>query len=178
MLVDAFTETLHAWQNFYFMTGGAAATLIGLLFVALSLGWHLVSKETDEQFNAFVTPILVYFVSVLVLACVMLVPQMPSMLLGGLWLSLGLLGLLATGRALLGMFRLGRSSTTSLQHWLANIVLPAFGFGLLLYGAMWLIFTGSAEGLYAAALADGVLLVIGVARAWELVVWIGHQPRG
>lgn len=44
--MDRFTETLRSWHNFYFMTGGATATLVGLMFVALSLGRHLVSEET------------------------------------------------------------------------------------------------------------------------------------
>ena len=37
------TDVLHAWQNFYLLTGGAAATLTGLIFVAASLGANLPS---------------------------------------------------------------------------------------------------------------------------------------
>src|SRR5262245_38044229 len=72
--MDAFTETLRSWQNFYFMAGGAAAALMGLMFVALSLGTHLVSETTVANIGTFVTPSIIYFVSALLLACVMLVP--------------------------------------------------------------------------------------------------------
>jgi hypothetical protein len=79
---DVFIETLHTWQNFYFMIGGVVAGLLGLMFVALSL-MHLVSDETREEFEIFVTPSEVYFVSALLVACVMLVPALtpPSLAL-------------------------------------------------------------------------------------------------
>jgi hypothetical protein len=33
------------WQNFYLLTGTAAASLIGLVFVAISLGARLVPNQ-------------------------------------------------------------------------------------------------------------------------------------
>jgi hypothetical protein len=40
--MDAFTETLRSWQNFYFMIGGATATLVSLMFVAVTLGVQMI----------------------------------------------------------------------------------------------------------------------------------------
>jgi hypothetical protein len=48
---DAFVDTLQSWQNFYFMIGGASAGLIGLMFVALSLGMRLLSDNTRQSFT-------------------------------------------------------------------------------------------------------------------------------
>src|SRR4051794_22539365 len=73
-MIDAFNEALRGWQNFYFMMGGAAATLAGLMFVALSLGQHLIGETTRDQMKVFAMPSIIYFVSVLLLAGVMLVP--------------------------------------------------------------------------------------------------------
>ena len=61
-MTDLFIDTLHSWQNFYFMIGGASAGLMGLMFVALSLGTHLVNDETISSVGAFVTPSIIYFV--------------------------------------------------------------------------------------------------------------------
>src|SRR5262245_39721969 len=81
-MTDSFMDTLRSWQNFYFMIGGASAALIGLMFVALSLGVHLVNDEVKANFPAFVTPSIVYFVSALLLAGIMLVPVYTPMGLG------------------------------------------------------------------------------------------------
>jgi hypothetical protein len=47
---DVFNEMLHGWHNFYFMAGGAAAGLIGLMFVAL-LGNGSTQKFIAERYN-------------------------------------------------------------------------------------------------------------------------------
>src|SRR5690349_6600991 len=73
-MTDSFNEALSGWQNFYFMIGGASATLAGLMFVALSLGQHLITEQTKTQMKIFATPSVIYFVSVLLLAGMMLVP--------------------------------------------------------------------------------------------------------
>src|SRR5262249_31529398 len=72
--MDAFNEALRGWQNFYFMMGGAAATLAGLMFVALSLALHLINDRTRDQMRIFATPSIIYFVSVLLIAGTMLIP--------------------------------------------------------------------------------------------------------
>ncbi|MEO8396478.1 MAG: hypothetical protein ABI700_26020, partial [Chloroflexota bacterium] len=71
-MTDVFNEVLVKWQTFYFMMGGAAATLAGLMFVALSLGQHLIGETTRDQMKIFAMPSIIYFVSVLLLAGVML----------------------------------------------------------------------------------------------------------
>jgi hypothetical protein len=35
--MEAFTQAVEGWHDFYLMIGTAAATLVGLLFVSLSL---------------------------------------------------------------------------------------------------------------------------------------------
>jgi hypothetical protein len=93
MTID-FTETLHSWQNFYFMVGGASAGLIGLMLVALSLGLHLVTETTRTQIEAFATPSVLYFVSALLISCAMLVPDYDPPVLGALFMAGGAIGLL------------------------------------------------------------------------------------
>jgi hypothetical protein len=72
--MGGFGEALRGWQNFYFMAGGAAATLLGLMFVALSFGLHLINERTREEMRTFVAPSIFYFVSALLLSGIMLVP--------------------------------------------------------------------------------------------------------
>jgi hypothetical protein len=49
---------LHNWQNFYILMGTASATLIGLLFVAISTGGYIPAQQAKEYTRTFVYPIL------------------------------------------------------------------------------------------------------------------------
>jgi hypothetical protein len=52
---------LHGWDNFYITAATAGATLIGLLFVVVSLGSGLSASSAVHGVRAFVTPTLAHF---------------------------------------------------------------------------------------------------------------------
>ena len=64
---------LTEWQNFYMIVGSSAGALIGLQFVVLTLVASL-SRTQTEGGAAFVTPTIVHFGTVLLLAGVMSAP--------------------------------------------------------------------------------------------------------
>lgn len=49
------------WDPFYTLTGGTAGTLIGLIFVVITLGMDHAREGDTIRTRLFVTPILVYF---------------------------------------------------------------------------------------------------------------------
>lgn len=68
-------EILRAWQNFYMLAGGASASLIGLVFIAASLGTRLVDADTaTDGMRTFVTPIIIHFSTVLVISMLVMIP--------------------------------------------------------------------------------------------------------
>jgi hypothetical protein len=75
------------------LAGTAAATLIGLIFLAISLGARLVPAEDNTALRAFVVPIVIYFGAVLVLSALMLIPAYTPPLLGLTLIAAGLVGL-------------------------------------------------------------------------------------
>src|SRR5215831_5820427 len=91
---DALPAALQPWQNFYLLTGTAAATLTGLMFVAVTFGSSLVTRETASVSRAFLDPTYHHFVQVLLTACVVTVPVLGSTALGVLLLLAGLLRLI------------------------------------------------------------------------------------
>src|SRR5215207_4105134 len=91
--MEIFIETLDSWESYYFMLGGAAAALIGLMLVALSLGIRIVSKTTIADIKAFATPSVLYFVWVLMLSAVMLVPAKSPTFLVVILFPSGIIGL-------------------------------------------------------------------------------------
>jgi modulator of FtsH protease len=68
------------WQNFYVMTGGAAAALTGLLFVAMSL--HARSIMESRFFSRRAIGTLASLASQLLISGAVLIPGQPTALLG------------------------------------------------------------------------------------------------
>ncbi len=69
-----------SWQNFYVMTGGAAAALTGLLFVAMSLHAQTIMGSRFYRNRAITT--LMSLTSQLLLAGAVLIPGVPVLTVG------------------------------------------------------------------------------------------------
>jgi hypothetical protein len=167
------TDILHEWQNFYFMVGGASATLIGLMFVAVSIGSHLVNEEQMNNVRTYVSPTLYHFVHVLVFACIMLVPVHSQLTLALAIAVIHVLGL----RQIIAVFRRmsqqGYAENTRDKHWLWHVTLPALSYGLavaLSYGLFY-----RADLISGLALVAIVLLICAIRNTWVLVIWIAQQ---
>jgi hypothetical protein len=61
---------LEGWHDFYVVVGTGAAALTGLLFVIVSLGPHVVARQTLKGVRAFISPVAAHFVYVLVVSAV------------------------------------------------------------------------------------------------------------
>ncbi len=169
--MSTFTVSAATWQNFYLLVGAAAATLIGLMFVAVTFGSSLVTVQTPESSRAFLDPTVTHFVQVLTTACLMTIPTMGPTLLG---IALAAIGVMRVA-ALFSVHRHMRAAQRKhndieLSDWMSGIVLP-------LASHVTLIGTGVAFVLgYAAfsvlALVTVVILLNGIYGAWELMVWM------
>jgi hypothetical protein len=62
------------WSNFFITTGAAGGTLVGLLFVVVTLGTGLPTARKLDIAHASLTPALYSFASVLLQSMVVLVP--------------------------------------------------------------------------------------------------------
>lgn len=175
--MNNFTETLRSWQNFYFMTGGAAAALLGLMFVAVSMGvQHLGSAEITEDMRAFVTPNILYFTSALLLACAMLIPTITPLLLAILLLVGGLFGLVRTVPSVLRLISVARRNQDfNRADWLAQIILPVTSYVLILIATLGFLLNRWSLAFMTAWLAMILLLIAAIANTWSLVIWVVEQ---
>jgi hypothetical protein len=175
-MMDVFNETLRGWQYFYFMAGGAAAALIGLMFVALSLGMGVLSRMISDEAKAFVTPSVIYFVTVLFIACVMLVPTATPSLVGVLVGGAGVLGLGQTFRHVRSLIRAAkRNQDFTLFDWITQVILP-LGMYASLVVVMGALVMSQWDAAFMVLWAASVLLLIcAVSNTWSLVVWIVEQ---
>jgi hypothetical protein len=177
-MTDVFNEALHGWQNFYFMVGGVAATLLGLMFVALSMGTHLVTDEVRQEIDTFTSPSIFYFVSVLLLACVMLVPMISAVVLGMLLLLGGVSGLAWTApRVRLLILAARKHQDFEVSDWLGQIILPGLTYPLILIAALCFVVNEPFVAFGGVWLATISLLVCAISNTWSLVIWIIMQRK-
>src|SRR4051812_13392512 len=65
---------MEMWHDFYVVSGGGASALVGLMFVVVSVGQ--IGARSRADVRAFISPTVVFFASVLVIALAMLVPDL------------------------------------------------------------------------------------------------------
>ena len=160
------------WQNFYLMLGEAAATLVGLMFVAVTFGSRMVKPETASMARSFLDPTYGHFVHVIFTACLLTIPTMTGPVLGGLLL------VISVGRAA-RLFQIYAHmqeakrvhDTVDLSDWIMGIVLPTLWYVLLAGTAIAFILGFTVAFSLLAAVTVGVLLN-GIHSAWELLVWM------
>ena len=68
-------ETLKGWHDFYLLMGTAGATLLGLLFIAVSLGADYLTEERQAGIHTFMSPVVIHFTSVFFLSAIALFPS-------------------------------------------------------------------------------------------------------
>jgi hypothetical protein len=163
-----------AWQNFYILVGTAAATLIGLMFVALTFGASAMQGqkiENPEMTRAFLDPTLTHFVQVLVTSCFMLVPAISNPVLGALLAAVAIFRMAALVRVYRHM-RAAHAKHNDLEavDWIQGIGIPLVMHVLLGCGAV--LFMLGWSVLVLVAIVTIVVLLNGIYGAWELVVWI------
>ena len=77
------TDALGPWHEFYMLGGTASATMVGLLFVAASVGAGVFSADRRAPLRVFLSASVVNFSTVLAACLVVLAPVGNWMLLGG-----------------------------------------------------------------------------------------------
>ncbi|HVU11738.1 MAG TPA: hypothetical protein VHD90_10680 [Phototrophicaceae bacterium] len=168
-------DSLHDWQNFFVVTGGASASLIGLMFVSLSLGAHLVNAENERSIRTYVNPILLHLGIVLVTSCVMLVPTHTLISLALMLVIIGVVGLREAARVWSGMRREASDAGLEDQHWFWYLLVPLFSYVIACLIALGLLVSDQPVWLDGVAVLALALLVTSIRNMWVLVLWVVQQ---
>jgi len=164
---------LHGWENFFIVGATAGATLIGLMFVAITLGAGLSTPQGLNATHAFFTPTLIWFSGVLS-ECMALLPPWSSAWPVGI--ILGLLGLAGLAYQLFVILEQRKIDFTSLDwvDWTMFSVVPVLGDASLIAGAAGLI-AEKRFAPYAIAGAITLMLIAGIYGAWSIALWIARN---
>ena len=167
---DTLSQTLREWQTFYFLVGGAAAGLVGLTFVAITVGSGTITKQNIAGLRTFVNPSLIHFIYVLVTSAVVVMPGITRTQLG---ILLMLAGLVSAGRAVGTVpfiWQQYRRHVVDMHDWAWYFLAPMASY-LLYAGTGAALLRGSGQALTVLAWATIVLLVAGIRNTWDMVLW-------
>jgi hypothetical protein len=167
---DALAQPLQRWHDFYLLVGGAAATLVGLMFLAISLGSQLITPQQTEGLRVFVTPTVIHFIYVLAIAMVSVIPTLTRTPLGMLLVFAGLFSIGRTCAAVPYVRQQFREGFIDRSDWFWYVVTPLLSY-LMLVGTGASLLLGASQALSGLAVATLVLLVSGIRNAWDMVVW-------
>ena len=160
-----------AWQNFYVMTGGAAAALTGLLFVAMSLHARTIMDNTFYRNRAITT--LMSLTSQLLLSGAVLIPGQSLALLGAEVEATALFFLGITVRAVLTR---GPETGSAPMTWRRNVVELVGGttWNVLFNAAGVSLLLRTGGGLYLLAAVMFVMFGWNIYVAWVLITEVSE----
>jgi hypothetical protein len=168
---------LAAWQNFYVIVGSASAALTGLMFVVIALVSDLKRQSTAQEIDAFGTPTVVYFGTVLLVSAISTAPWQAlsnvSLAIG----ACGIAGLNYSAVIIKRLRRLSKARAMLKEEWLWYILFPLLVYALLLIAAVML--PGHPRPVsFLIGFTVLLLLFVGIHNAWDTVTFIAVSFKG
>jgi len=167
--MNGFEELVREWQIFYATIAGSAATLVGLLFVAMSLNVGMFMGTQNIGLRMLSRQTLSNFLYIIVFALIFLIPRQGPIGLGVPLMCNGIVGLVnnvSTLRTLFSNIPHGIFRRTAFVH--AAMALTAFS--ILIVVSFLVIVRASSASLYW-LVAPMILLLISASHdTWSLLI--------
>jgi hypothetical protein len=167
-------DALASWQPVYLTAGAAAATLVGLLFVGLSLHIRVVAAQSDVRSLARVT--LTEFFVVLLVALAVLQPTDSGAQVGDWLVGISVVSVVLIIRPVIDGVRSG-GGRIGLRMLIARFGVSTLSFvGFAAAGALFI--RGNAAAALDLLLPVLVLaLVVAVRNTWDLLVTVAERSN-
>jgi hypothetical protein len=140
------------------------------MFVAISFVSRSITQKSIPALQVFVSPTLIHFVYVLVLATVAVIPTMRRIPLGIVFVIAGLISLGRSASTIPFMRQQSRAQVVDRHDWVWHLIAPSVSY-LLIVGTGIGLLLGIGRALNGLALASILLLLSGIRNAWDMVVW-------
>ncbi|HKW45501.1 MAG TPA: hypothetical protein VJN22_07575 [Candidatus Eremiobacteraceae bacterium] len=162
---------LTPWSNFYIMTGTAAASLIGLMFVVITLLTGVErTRRSSDGISAFSTPTVVHFGAALLVSLLAVVPWHSLVPPSSIIALAGACGVVYVLR-LLDISRRKVEYEPDVEDWTWYTILPILAYGALFVGAL-LVLAAPVNALFDVAASVVLLIFIGIHNAWDIVTYL------
>jgi len=156
------------WANFYVITSAAAATLLGLLFVVITLAAERKRKD-KLSIGTYLTPTVIYFSSVLLMSALLTVPNQTRLSAVTCICLQGVAGLGYCGS--LAIRRGAGSAFYEARDLFPYVVFPFGAYALIVAGGL-LLLRRAQIGLDLVAAGLLVLLGIAIRNSWAIATTI------
>ena len=171
----AFTTAVAGWHDFYMLVGGAAAKLVGLLFVAVSLHLDLIMGPQRLALRPLAAQTFTSFVFLIALALNFLIPQQSPLGLSAPLFLTTLAGIVST----VSQLRLAAPPAASvaglfgrpMRGWIPGVCYLAIMIASLF------VWQGNTDVLYWLVVVFITLLVVATRNAWSLLVEVGQHKQ-
>ena len=164
-----------SWHDFYITIGTASASLIGLLFVALSINVDAIAGPSGDDLRAYAEQAFANFATVLLVAVVFLVPSHDASSSGVAYLLLGALGGIRMLRHAPAIWRARRTGQVGeVAFW--RLLLPTAALAGLIVAGFGLI-AGDASALYWLVGVILAMLMSAARSSWDLLVRVSQERR-
>jgi hypothetical protein len=168
-------EALHEWHEFYILLGTAGATLLALLFVAVSLGTGFLNSKDQQGTRTFMSPVVIHFTSVFFLSAVCLVPSHGPVFFAVLIAGTAVVGVVVS--IVISVWVVRTELTYYLPDYFAYGLLPVGAYLALLVASI-MIYLGRDYALEVLAGGLLVLAVVNVRNAWDLTLSMVRRHAG
>ena len=160
-------ELLHEWREFFVTIATACATLIGSMFVVVSIGSGFLTEERSAGTQGFFTP-TVFHLTASLLGCAL--TMVPGLDRAPLSICLAMAALAGLAYCAMTATRVWRFAVDITDHvWYT--ALPVCGY-LVIGAAAYLILRGAAHAIELLAAGLVLLLVCGIRNAWDLIIFL------
>jgi hypothetical protein len=160
------------WDNYFLMMGGAAGSLIGLLFVVVTLTAGFERSRALKGSAIYLTPTMVHFAVALTSSAVAETPKVSPHVAALVLAGGALAGLGNAVRTCLGIAELSRGADP--PHW-SDIWMyggtPAVIYVALLTDA-WTVWLAQPFAVGTLAAIVMILLLVAIRNAWDLITWM------
>jgi hypothetical protein len=167
-----FSQIVREWETFYLLTGTAAATFIGLLFLAISIHMEVFHRKAFADMQRFATLTFNCYFYVFLISMLFLIPGVSPL---GLGIPLLLLGSLALANAVVQRYRVRKSQLSRQGTDIASkFTVPILSLlGLAVVGVC--VILQVMQSLYALVVVIVLLVASASVNAWSLLVLTDDQ---
>lgn len=168
MHVESAPLALREWHEFYVLVGTAAAALLALLFVALSIGVGSLNRNLAVATRTYFSPIIIHFSSILFISCIMLIPEGAPLLIETILCVTAIVG---ASVGLVVFTRVARAQHETLVFFdrFAYGGIPALAY-VLMFATTILAARGWEWSLHLLAAGVLALMLVNIRNAWDMMI--------